>query len=141
MATGFLSRILLIYGEPTGERITFPTDATQEVKEPLRKSCRRLNSKSAVVHRRIQKLIQCSMRFINNERFTGYTIQDLFKRRFTQLIKIILSVTASYKTNRINSRIVKEANTYLAAAEHLMSKALGEFGKGNMEISLTGFLV
>ena len=35
MATGFLSRILLVYGEPKNEKITFPTDATAEVKADL----------------------------------------------------------------------------------------------------------
>jgi len=116
MATGFLSRILLIYGEPTGERITFPTDATQEVKEAIKKELQEIkqqvsgraqtDSEADTVLDEIYK----QWKDLPDIRFRTYS-----SRRFTQLIKIILSVTASYKTNRINSRIVKEANTYLAA--------------------------
>jgi len=74
MATGFLSRILLIYGEPTGERITFPTDATQEVKEAIKKELQEIKQQVSGRARRIQKLIQCSMRFINNGKI--YRIYD-----------------------------------------------------------------
>jgi len=80
MATGFLSRILLIYGEPTGERITFPTDATQEVKEAIKKELQEIKQQ---VSGRAQTDSEADTVldeiYKQWKRFTGYTIQDLFK--------------------------------------------------------------
>lgn len=133
MATGYLSRNLLIYGEPknASERVTFPTDATPEVKTSLAKELQEIkqqvvgsasaNSEALVM---LDEIYQ-QWKNLSDIRFRTYS-----SRRFTQLIKILLSVTASHKTTRINAGFVTEANTYLAAAEQLMSKALGEFGKG-----------
>jgi len=131
MATGYLSRNLLIYGEPKNERITFPDDAAPEVKETIKKELQEIKqqvigsaSTDSEAYVMLDEIYQ-QWKDLSDIRFRTYS-----SRRFTQLIKILLSVTASHKSTRINAGFVKEANTYLAAAEHLMSKALGEFGKG-----------
>lgn len=131
MATGFLSRILLIYGESTNEKVTFPKDATEEAKASLTQELQKIQQQISGCATADQDAITMldeiyqQWKSLPDIRFRTYS-----SRRFTQLIKVILNVAASYGTGRINRRIVIESNTYLAAAEHLMSKALGEFGKG-----------
>ena len=50
-------------------------------------------------------------------------------RRFTHLLKLLLPVVAARLGNRVTERDVVYANTILTHTEHLMPKALGEFGK------------
>src|SRR5882672_2558704 len=71
----------------------------------LRMSCRRLNSKSAVVHRRIQKLIQCSMRFINNGKI--YRIYDSGLIQAADLLNSLKSFSQSQQVTRQTESIVE----------------------------------
>tara|TARA_R110000772_G_C12974428_1_gene405053 strand:- start:32 stop:538 length:507 start_codon:yes stop_codon:yes gene_type:complete len=61
---------------------------------------------------------------IDDNRFEHYT-----NRRLTHLIKLALVITASKIKEQIDVSDVIEANTLLSFTEHLMPKALGEFGK------------
>jgi len=128
MATGFLSRNTS-FMENQQVSVLHSQRCTQEVKEALRKELRRLNSKSRSCTDgseadTVLDEIYKQWKDLPDIRFRTYS-----SRRFTQLIKNHSLSTASLQQNRINSRIVKEANTYLAAAEHLMSKALGDSEK------------
>src|SRR5882672_882398 len=77
----------------------------RKLRKPLRKSCRRLNSKSAVVHRRIQKLIQCSMRFINNGKI--YRIYDSGLIQAADLLNSLKSFSQSQQVTRQTESIVE----------------------------------
>jgi len=131
MATGYLARKILIYGEPKNEKVTFPADATSETKQNLIKELQEIKQQisgcASTTEEALSMLDEIYKQWKNipDIRFRTYS-----SRRFTQLIKVALNTAASYKTSRIDRRIVIESNTYLAAAEQLMSKALGEFGKG-----------
>ena len=61
---------------------------------------------------------------IDDVRFDTYS-----NRRFTHLLKLLLPVVAARLGNRVTERDVVYANTILTHTEHLMPKALGEFGK------------
>lgn len=61
---------------------------------------------------------------IDDVRFRSYS-----NRRFTQLLKLCLIISASRGTGNITDDIIIAANTTLSAAEAGMPKALGEFGK------------
>lgn len=130
LGQGFFSRLLLVYGQPSGKLITFPkvpdpNDTTYIVTYLQRiKSYHygRLDytdtAKALLDH--IYRTTQPS----NDSRFDSY-----YNRRFTHLLKLCIVVAASRLEKEIGENTVIEANTYLSYIESLMPKALGEFGK------------
>jgi hypothetical protein len=133
MATGYLSRNLLIYGEYKGEagKVTFPEDATSETKAALVRELQEIKQQvSGCAQADSEALSMLDEIYKQWKNIPDIRLRTYSSRRFTQLIKVTLNTAAAYKTSRINRRIIIESNTYLAAAEQLMSKALGEFGKG-----------
>lgn len=131
MATGFLSRILLIYGESTNEKVTFPTDATEEVKTNLSRELQEIKLQvSGCATASAEALVMLDEIYKQWKSLPDIRFRTYSSRRFTQLIKVLLTICAARRRTTINADCVIEANTYLAAAEQMMSKALGEFGKG-----------
>lgn len=127
---GFFSRLLLIHGEPTGKRITFPpkpdSAATNEIVSALQKikmTCMGTAALSAGAHKLLDKIYK-EWGGIDDYRFESYA-----NRRFTHLLKLCLIVSAAFYSNEINESHVIYANTVLTHTEHLMPRALGEFGK------------
>lgn len=127
---GFFSRLLLIYGEPTGVKYTFPPvpdEATKnlliatlhEIKEVMKGEAK-MDSEATDL---LDKIYQ-TWDTIDDIRFEHYA-----NRRLTHLIKLCLVIAASHKSIIITRDIVIEANTLLTFTEELMPKALGEFGK------------
>lgn len=127
---GFFSRLLLIYGEPTGKKIAFPippkdSDTVEIVRQLM------LVKRHAVgiaelddSTRALLGKIYTQWGGIDDVRFESYA-----NRRFTHLLKLCLTVSAIHYRNRITERDVVVANTILSHTEHLMPRALGEFGK------------
>jgi hypothetical protein len=130
LGQGFFSRILLIYGEPNGKRIAFPTPPDPEQTGAIVESLRRIKSVAfgaARLDSRAQKLLERIYNLpaqIDDVRFDSYST-----RRFTHLLKLCLIVSAASESNIITDRHVVYANTILSFTEQLMPKALGEFGK------------
>lgn len=127
---GFFSRLLLIYGAPTGTKITFPKEPSpakeqailaklMNVKQNLFGEVR-LETKAEQL---LDAIYQDSPEVIDPRFETYYT------RRFTHLLKLCLVIAASCGSMVINRDHVLYANTLLTHTEHLMPKALGEFGK------------
>ncbi len=134
---GFFSRLIFVYGEKTNKRITFPTPPSfEETKELLEY----LAAVKRVVHGRatmtsgaesLLDKIYKTHKAMDDFRFESYS-----NRRFTHLLKLVLIVTASRLSIQITETDIVYANTILTHTEHLMPKALGEFGKGrNSDIS------
>lgn len=127
---GFLSRLILIHGESTGIKITFPKRPPEEATLLLVKSLQEMQLKirgRAILSSEAEialDTIYNSWEPLEDMRFQYYST-----RRFTQLIKLCLVCAASFHSTTIEYTHVIEANTYLSAAEYLMPKALGEFGK------------
>jgi energy-coupling factor transporter ATP-binding protein EcfA2 len=127
---GFFSRLLFIYGEPNGKRITFPkapsTESTQTIVDLLRAirtichGAAELTPEAEEVLDRIYK----SNLGVNDVRFDSYST-----RRFSHLLKLCLITSAARYSKTITKSDVIYANTILSHAEHFMPKALGEFGK------------
>lgn len=127
---GFFSRLLLVYGEPTGKQITFPkppsleeTAAIVDHLKLIKANCKgaiRLTDDSEALLDRIYK----TWKGLNDVRFESYS-----NRRFTHLLKLCLIMCASRGARIISEPDVVLANTILTHTEHLMPKALGEFGK------------
>jgi len=130
LGQGFFSRLLLIYGAPTGRKITFPVspsvEATSEIVQKLqliKQYARGSASMTEGVRKLLDKIYKTTGE-INDIRFSAYST-----RRLTHLIKLCLVVSASNYRNNITEADVVCANTILTHTEHFMPKALGEFGK------------
>jgi hypothetical protein len=127
---GFFSRILLIYGEPNGKRIPFPTIPDPHHTADIVNYLQRIKSYHygglgyTDTAKALLSLIYSSPKSIEDLRFDSY-----YNRRFTHLLKLCIIVAASKLEKEIGEQTVIEANTYLSYAESLMPKALGEFGK------------
>lgn len=127
---GFFSRLLLIHGENTGRRITFPArpDAIATAKivrklQNIKTTCIGEATLSDEAYSLLDKIYKSSKPF-EDIRFESY-----MNRRFTHLIKLCLIIAAAHASTEIQAQHVIEANTILTHTENLMPRAMGEFGK------------
>lgn len=127
---GFFSRLLLVYGEPSGIKYTFPPSPDLALQEKLINYLHTIRTSMVGEVIMSESAIQLLDRIyhkwegIDDVRFEHYT-----NRRLTHLIKLCLVVVASRLSMVIEEKDVVYANTILTFTEHLMPKALGEFGK------------
>ena len=134
---GFFSRLLLVYGEPSGVKFTFPPPPDLELQATLVTLLQRIRetmigevTMSTDAADLLHKIYH-EWEGIDDVRFEHYA-----NRRLTQLLKICLIVTASRLSMEIQTEDVIYSNTVLTFTEHLMPKALGEFGRGkNSEVT------
>lgn len=130
LGQGFFSRLLLVYADPTGKRITFPVTPPEEdtfrIIEHITKIKNTCIGRAELTEdaKVILDAIYQSYKGIEDSRFSAYT-----GRRFTHLLKLCLIIAASHCSIQVSAQIVIEANTILTHTECLMPKALGEFGK------------
>lgn len=135
---GFFSRLLLIYGESSGKRITFPKAPSQESTAAVIESLRRIKQtaygESQVSHTAqslLSRIYTGGEAGIDDIRFESY-----ITRRFSHLLKLCLICSAARESREITEADVIHANTLLTYTERFMPKALGEFGKAkNSDIS------
>lgn len=127
---GFFSRLLLVYGEPSGIKYTFPPAPDTELQAQLIAMLHKIKTtvmgelkmeESAEI---LLDRIYRSWEGIDDIRFEHYT-----NRRLTHLIKLCLVITAARAGTYISKEDIVHANTLLSFTEQLMPKALGEFGK------------
>lgn len=130
LGQGFFSRLLLIHGEPTGKKIPWPIEpdvgSTNEIIEQLRgikATCVGVATISPGATKLLGKIYQTWKGF-DDIRFESYC-----NRRHTHLLKLTLVVSAANFSTYITEDHVIYANTILTFTEHLMPKAMGEFGK------------
>ena len=127
---GIFSRLILVHGEPTGKKIPFPTAPSKKETDTLIDLLHAVKSIAkgrAVIHPDAKELLATIYRSdvgIDDVRFESY-----MNRRFSHLLKLCLVVSAASLRNMIEYEDVIYANTILTHAEHMMPKALGEFGK------------
>lgn len=130
LGQGFFSRLLLVYGEPTGKRIPFPkapdpahTKVLIEYLTLIKERVRGFAEITPTAQKLLEK-IYLSWKGLDDVRFDSYS-----NRRFNHLLKLCLIVSAARISKVISEHDVVYANTILTHTEHLMPKALGEFGK------------
>lgn len=134
---GIFSRILLVHGEPSGRKITFPTVPAEEETAALlahlvriRTTCMGTMTLSSPANMLLDKIYK-QWESIGDVRFESYS-----NRRFTHLLKLCLIVCAARCATVLSEEDVIYANTILTHAEHQMPNALGAFGKAkNSDIS------
>lgn len=127
---GIFSRLILVYGEKTDKRITFPEPPSPESEKLLidiLAAIRQVATGKADLTDEAKKLldhIYKTWNGITDVRFDSYA-----NRRFSHLLKLCLICSAAALRSIITEEDVIYANTILTHAEHSMPKALGEFGK------------
>ncbi len=130
LGQGFMSRLVLIYSEPSGRRITIPPAPNPTL---LGEMVRELG----LIRDKMQGELSWSKQAFSALDSIYKTWEDLedtrFKhystRRFTHLIKLCIIVTAIAKRQEILVGDVLLSNTILTFAETSMSKAMGELGR------------
>lgn len=127
---GFFSRLILVYGEPNGRKITFPKtreDADTSLLVSILEDVKARVTGKAVYTKEAEMLldkIYQSWKGLTDVRFDSYST-----RRFIHLLKLCLITSAARLDVRITEQDVIYSNTVLHYTERLMPKALGEFGK------------
>lgn len=130
LGQGFFSRLLLIHGESTGKRITFPIRPSADSTNNIILSLQRLKvsatgtAKLSKESKQLLDTIYQTYKGIDDVRFESYS-----QRRFSHLLKLCLIISACSYSSEIHTEHIIEANTILTFTEHLMPSALGEFGK------------
>lgn len=130
LGQGFLSRMLLIFSEPSNRKNYWPKVPKPEDQLAIIKMIKKIKEEVAgpmtVTPRGMQvlEILYNTYQGFADIRFTSY-----FTRRYTHLLKLcILCAAIRFKT-QIGIEDIVLANTILSYAEHFMPKALGEFGK------------
>ena len=127
---GFFSRLLLVYGEPSGVKYTFPPPPDTAKQAQLIQLLHRIKEEvkgevvMSVEARELLHKIYHGWHGIDDVRFEHYA-----NRRLTHLLKLTLVIVASRIGTTMETADVVYANTLLTHTENLMPKALGEFGK------------
>lgn len=137
LGQGFFSRLLLIHGEETGRRITFPeapaaehTQAIIQALQAIKVSVKGKATLDADAKKLLDKIYK-GWKGIDDVRFKSYS-----NRRFTHLLKLCLITSAARYSSVVSVADIVYANTILTHTEHLMPKAMGEFGKSrNSDVS------
>lgn len=128
---GIFSRLILIHGEKTDRRITFPEPPCPYKEKyliDLLQTIRQVafgNASMTPAAASALDSIYKTWTLLPDVRFESYG-----NRRFQHLLKLCLILSAASLRNIIELEDVIYANTVLTHAEHTMPKALGEFGKG-----------
>lgn len=132
LGQGFFSRTLMIYGERTRAKITWPEPPcpihTAELTAALKEIKLHAISAGALTissdAKDLLDVIYQSWGDLEDARFESYS-----NRRFTHLLKLAIVLASIRLSSIIGKEDVIYANTILSYAEHFMPKALGEFGK------------
>lgn len=133
-AMGLNSRLLLIYGEPTATRITFPRIPTVEETECFTEFFSNLQKFSGEMRftaegARFLDTIYQAWENLEDSRLIYYGA-----RRLEHLMKLCLIIAALHSTLEISDEIILEANSILTAAEEHMGMALGEYGSSTLAV-------
>lgn len=134
---GFFSRLLLVYGEPSGVKYTFPPPPDTVLQNQLISLLHRIKEEMTgeiVMSEEAMSLLDSIYK--NWEGIDDIRFEHYANRRLTHLLKLCLVVAAASLSREIDKNVVVYANTLLTFTEQLMPKALGEFGKArNSEVT------
>ncbi len=127
---GFFSRLLLVYGEPSGVKYTFPPVPSEEKRDELLALLHLIREKvTGEIKMSEEAMILLDKIYKKWDGIDDIRFEHYANRRLTHLLKLCLVVVASRVGSSITKQDVVYANTVLTFTEELMPKALGEFGK------------
>lgn len=127
---GFFSRLIPVYAESTGLKITFPKPPTVEdttaivsYLDEIRMRCCGEMTVSSGAERLLDKIYK-SWKPLDDIRFAHYG-----NRRLNHLMKMALIHSAARLSMIVDEQDIRYANTVLTHTEHYMPKAFGAFGQ------------
>lgn len=126
--SGFLSRIILVYSEPTNRRIAFPRIPTEEERKVFVETLDGLQyfqgecTLSEAARKRLTDI------YDSWENKLDIKLEFYAGRRFTHLLKLCLVLTSLEGNLEIQEATVIQANSILHFTEFSMAQALQEFG-------------
>lgn len=126
--TGFLSRVVCVYSEPTNIRITRPPKADEKIEADIAEMLRNVRSMQGEMQpterawNLIDRIYQDYI-YLSDVRLAYYN-----GRRLTHLLKLCMCIAANYGSYQIERDHVLEANTILVYTEEQMHKSFGEYG-------------
>lgn len=127
---GWFARVIIVYSDPSGRRITFPPPPDLTKKKKLVEALMRIKQTfkglipiDPMAYIALDDIYQ-NWKDIDDVRFKTYST-----RRLGHLLKLCLCCAAAREQLNIDTRIVEYANSILHFTESFMPKALGEFGK------------
>lgn len=130
LGNGFMSRMIFVFSEPTGRKITFPAKVDPYLRENLIDRMKTIRESLAgeMIFSEPAMLVLDRMYKdyfdVDDPRFKHYGT-----RRFIHLLKLCIIMAASELTMTVTEEVAINANTLLHFTEKRMPKALGEFGK------------
>jgi hypothetical protein len=127
---GILSRMLLIFSEPSGKKIHRPQPLDETKKQAFIQHLQKVKTDingPVEVSKRADEILH--VLYNNYEGFADVRFTSYFTRRYTHLLKLCIILAATRLKMRIDIEEVMLANTILNYTEHFMPRALGEFGK------------
>lgn len=137
IAQGFLARIILVAGEDSGRRISFPKPPDAIFRSAIASHLAGIRSSingEIILNEKVAAdLDSLNQLFggVDDPRFRDYNT-----RRFTQLLKLCIIHCAARGDVQLKVEDVERADSLLRETEHHMPKALGAFGKSkNADVS------
>jgi hypothetical protein len=130
LGQGFLSRLILVFGESSGKKFAFPEKPPDSLKQQLIDEFVEIKTQvsgEATMSSKARDMLQTiyhSFEGLEDARFKHYST-----RRYTHLLKLCLLTAAANRRTEIRAEDVLFANTLLTYTEHRMPNAMGEFGK------------
>lgn len=130
LGQGFLSRLILVFGESSGKKFAFPEKPPDSLKQQLIDEFIEIKTQvsgEASLTGKARDMLQTiyhSFEGLEDARFKHYST-----RRYTHLLKLCLLTAAASCRTEIRAEDVLFANTLLTYTEHRMPNAMGEFGK------------
>lgn len=129
---GFISRLIVVYGERTKVQITWPEPPNIALREALAQHFMRIRmtvtgavtvDKKGAAYEALDWIYK-NWKALDDQRFASYS-----GRRFSHLLKLCMLFAADSYRNILTLDDVVAANTILTLTEHDMPRALGEFGR------------
>lgn len=127
---GFMSRLLLIWSDPSHKRFYLPKQPDKEIEEELVAHLKEMLSVvkgEATVTDEAHKVMERIYKEFPP--LEDFTFKYYNARRYTHMLKMSMCLAAMDLSTTIEAQHIIEANTILHYAERRMHKALSEFGK------------
>lgn len=130
LGNGFLSRTILVQGELSGRKVTFPSPPDDLLVATLvarLKEMKKLIKGEVTIAPKARLL--CDKIYRGFKDMEDHRFQQYGNRRFTHMLKLAMLLAAANFSLAISEEHILQANTILHYTEVKMPKALGEFGK------------
>lgn len=130
--TGFLSRPILVYGEPTDRRITFPRVPEADEYKPYTEFFRRLRSTKGAMKFTPDAMTLADKIYKNFSMLPDARLSYYCGRRLEHMFRLCMVLAAIRGTLLIDEDVVCKAHTILTFTEEHMHRAFGEYGRGKL---------